>query len=139
MITIMKMIMMMLIRIIIITHSFLVYDHDSGEQRFCDLPAKNSSVMWGEPLISFSFSSFNYYFLKWSDSSTELMISNHQLGTLMNILCSSFDGMMMKFGIISICPVALSCFTFLTSFLVPWKDHDKLLQIFCNISSCWAD
>ena len=69
------------------------------------------------------------------------------------LLGSNFDGIAMKLGIISICPVAFSCYTSPSSSRVPREDDGMHLtscvgqmpnnlpsgQVVCNILSYWAD
>jgi hypothetical protein len=98
---------------IVIIPSFMVYDHNFRGHLFCNLPAKTNNVIWWDLLVSYSYFNFSYlFFIYYPTFQHDLRSQINQWGTLRNIrLRCNFDEITMKLGIISICPVALSCYT----------------------------
>ncbi len=105
----------------------MVYGHNSGGPLFCNLPTKIDDVIRWDLLVFYSFLNFSSHISIYSDTSTrfyDLKSTNKGLCETSD-LDSNFDKITMKLGIISICPVAWSCYTSPTSSLVPWEDDWK--------------
>ena len=109
--------------------SFMVYDHNSRGQLFCNLPAKIND--WSDEICrpATEFLNFSYHFLdiiRRSNTFKNLKSINEGLYET-SVSGGNFDGITIKLGIISICPVALSCYSSPTSSLVPREDDGKHL------------
>ena len=107
----------------------MVYDHNSRGQLFCNLPAKINDEIWWDLSVSYSFLNFSYHFLdmiRRSNTFKDLKSTNKGLYET-PVSGGNFDEITIKLGIISICPVALSCYSSPTSSLVPREDDGKYL------------
>ncbi len=52
----------------LIIPSFMVYDHNSRGQFFCNLPAKINDVIWWDLSVPYSFLNFSHHFSMYSDT-----------------------------------------------------------------------
>ena len=80
-------------------------------------------------IVSYSFLNFSYHFLdiiRRSNTFKDLKSTNKGLYET-PVSGGNFDGITIKLGIISICPVALSCHSSPSSCLVPREDDGKHL------------
>ncbi len=137
-----------------ITTSFMMYNYNSGGQLICNLPAKIDDEIWWALLESFSFLNFSYLFYIQSNPIRLYDLKSTNKGLYETfVFGSNFDRIAIKLGIISICPVALSCSTLPTYSWGTKENGGKHLtscvgqipknlpsgQIIGNILSYWAD
>ncbi len=108
----------------------MVYGHNSRGQLFCNLPAKINDRIWWDLLASYSFFNFSYrlFDIFWRVN-TILRSQTTDKGLYeTSALDSNFDRITIKLVIISICPVALSCYTSPSSGLLRRSNAKKSAQ-----------
>ncbi len=107
----------------------MVYDHNYRGQLFCFLYAKINDGIWWDLMVSYSFWNFSYHFLdiiRRSNTFEDLKLNNQRLYKTPDS-GGDFDKITIKLRIISICPVAVSCYTSPKISLVPREDDGKHL------------